>query len=246
MGAGTFEKREEGMSEGRGFESPNYTQVPNDLFDRLKEFEKADLKVLLAVIRATFGYHRDRAKITTREMATLTGLSVASVQPAAEKLEKMGLIEQIKDGKAVTTWRAVVAADSMIGTRKKKRDSTIDTSVIQPLVHADSTIGTPQSSLKKGKEREIKVIDDNFKFIQNTMESNSIGMNSQAAQLISEWLAEHDKDWIEKAIKDNPGKHQNYIDKILVNWKANGYPKARTQKIADAKEPTSRRRISGL
>ena len=225
-----------------GFESPNYTQVPNDLFDRLKEFEKADLKVLMVVIRNTFGYHRDRAKITTREMATLAGLSVASVQPAAEKLEKMGLIEQIKDGTHTTVWRAVVADDSMIGTKKKKRDSTIGTSVIQPLVQTDSTIGTLQSSLKKGKEK-TNITDK----VDDILKEHEIRLSSNTNYVIGEWLKYHELDKIERVAKENPGQHINYLDAILVNWHAKGYPKSREQRIEDAKQTIpSRRRISGL
>jgi len=220
-----------------GFESPNYTQVPNDLFDRLGEFEKADLKVLLAVIRATFGYHRDRAKITTREMATITRLSVASIQPAAEKLEKMGLIEQIKDGKSTTTWRAVVSGDSMVGTKKKKRDSMAGTAVIQPLVQRDSTIGTPQPSLKKEKEKEINYDDVVGEILQNY----KIRLSSNTNHLITEWLKYHELDKIERVASEHPERHVNYLDTILINWQAQGYPPTRQDKIEKARkqvEPT--------
>jgi DNA-binding transcriptional regulator GbsR (MarR family) len=94
---------------------------------------------------------------------------------------------------------------------------------------------------------ESTLNNSDFKFIQNKMQEANIGMNTQAAQLISEWLDEHEQVWIIKAITENAGKHQNYIDKILVNWKAKGYPKPRKQRIDEAKkETTNRRRISGL
>jgi len=224
-----------------GFESPNYTQVPNDLFDRLKEFDKADLKVLLAVIRATFGYHRDRAKITTREMATLTGLSVASVQPAAEKLEKMGLIEQIKDGTHTTVWRAVVADDSMIGTKKKKRDSTIGTSVIQPLVQTDSTTDTLQSSLKKDKEKETKLEGEVFKLY----EQNIGNMTPIIADRLGEMLNEYGNIFVADAITEaaeRNARNIKYIEACCRNWKANG----RAAKKPAGKKTTSSKPIRRL
>jgi len=229
------------MIEMAGFESPNYTQVPNDLFDRLKEFDKADLKVLLAVIRATFGYHRDRAKITTREMATLTGLSVASVQPAAEKLEKMGLIEQIKDGTHTTVWRAVVADDSMIGTKKKKRDSTIGTSVIQPLVQTDSTTDTLQSSLKKDKEKETKLEGEVFKLY----EQNIGNMTPIIADRLGEMLNEYGNIFVADAITEaaeRNARNIKYIEACCRNWKANG----RAAKKPAGKKTTSSKPIRRL
>jgi len=110
--------------------------------------------------------------------------------------------------------------------------------------HPSSQVNTPTSNSESDSQ---SISSQDFKFIQNTMQQSNIGMNTQAAQLISEWMAEHEQAWIVKAIQDNPGKHQNYIDKILVNWKANGYPKQRKERIEDAKQTTSaRRRISGL
>ena len=44
----------------RGFDSPNYTQVPDILFDeRMAHLSGAELKVLLYIIRRTFGFKKD-------------------------------------------------------------------------------------------------------------------------------------------------------------------------------------------
>jgi hypothetical protein len=41
------------------FKSPNYTQTPNDLIDvEMKKMGEAELKVVLAIVRQTIGYHR--------------------------------------------------------------------------------------------------------------------------------------------------------------------------------------------
>ena len=41
----------------RGFRSPSYTQVPDELFDELLvELSGGELKVLLYIIRRTFGF----------------------------------------------------------------------------------------------------------------------------------------------------------------------------------------------
>jgi hypothetical protein len=53
----------------RGFRSPNYTQVPDELFDELlPELSGAELKVLLYIIRRTFGFKRDSDSISLSQM----------------------------------------------------------------------------------------------------------------------------------------------------------------------------------
>jgi Bacteriophage replication protein O len=83
----------------RGFVSPRYTQVPDELFDELMaHLSGAELKVLLYIIRRTFGFKKDSDNIslkqictgiTTREGEVLdkgTGLSLSTVQIALKGL----------------------------------------------------------------------------------------------------------------------------------------------------------------
>jgi phage replication O-like protein O len=84
------------------FISPRYTQVLDELFDDLMaHLSGAELKVLLYVIRRTFGFKKESDNIslkqicngiTTKEWEILdrgTGLSLSTVQPALK-----GLIEK--------------------------------------------------------------------------------------------------------------------------------------------------------
>src|SRR5579859_3605484 len=53
----------------RGFQSPKYTQVPDELFDELLPLlSGAELKVLLYVIRRTFGFKRDADTISLAQI----------------------------------------------------------------------------------------------------------------------------------------------------------------------------------
>ena len=53
----------------RGFLSPNYTSVPDELFDELlPELSGSELKVLLYIIRRTFGFKRDDDNISLSQM----------------------------------------------------------------------------------------------------------------------------------------------------------------------------------
>ncbi len=85
-----------------GFRSPNFTQVPDELFDELMPFlSEAELKVLLYICRRTFGFKKtsDAISVTqmekgiaTRDGRVLdhgTGLSRTSIRRGAS-----GLVEK--------------------------------------------------------------------------------------------------------------------------------------------------------
>ncbi len=52
-----------------GFSRPNYTQVADDVFDvLLPELTESELKVLLYIIRRTFGFKKDADTISLKQM----------------------------------------------------------------------------------------------------------------------------------------------------------------------------------
>lgn len=87
-----------------GFQSPNHTQVPNDLFDEyLAELGEAELRVILAIIRATLGFHRRQLPLSLTTLSKKTGLSRKAVVAAASSLIERGLVsKQIQKG--VNVW----------------------------------------------------------------------------------------------------------------------------------------------
>ena len=53
----------------QGFSRPNYTQVPDDVFDvLLPELTESELKVLLSIIRRTVGFKKDADTISLKQM----------------------------------------------------------------------------------------------------------------------------------------------------------------------------------
>jgi hypothetical protein len=109
-----------------GFDSPNHTETPNDLFDVLmKDMDLAELKVTLAVIRGTIGYHKDDYVCSLSKLCKVTGMCENSVISGAEKAEQRGTIKRVVTGKKTTTWQ-VRFTDSAIeikDSRKKKSTS---------------------------------------------------------------------------------------------------------------------------
>jgi len=95
-----------------GFSSPRYTQVPDELFDELlSELSGAELKVLMYVVRRTFGFKRDSDHISLSQMVNGivkkdgvvldkgTGLAKDSVARATKSLVEKGILVR----KLVTT-----------------------------------------------------------------------------------------------------------------------------------------------
>jgi phage replication O-like protein O len=89
----------------QGFRSPRYTQVPDELFDELiPHLSGAELKVLLYIIRRTFGFKKESDNIslnqllhgiTTREGIVLdrgTGLSKKTLLETIKSLVEKNLI----------------------------------------------------------------------------------------------------------------------------------------------------------
>lgn len=96
-----------------GFESPNHTQVPNDLFDlMLPSMREAELKVVLHAIRQTLGFHRGTDAISISQFQKATGLSRQGVLDGLEKAIKRGVIAEVGKGKrGVKVFRLVNAVD---------------------------------------------------------------------------------------------------------------------------------------
>jgi hypothetical protein len=81
----------------RGYAGPNYTPVPDELFDeQLPDLSGAELKVLLYVIRRTFGFKRESDNISLSQM--LNGLRTRDgrILDRGVGLSKKTLLQAIK------------------------------------------------------------------------------------------------------------------------------------------------------
>jgi len=94
-----------------GFDSPNWTQIPNDLFDYwLSRMSDAELRCVLAILRMTVGYHRADARLSLRQIRRMTGLSESSTRRGLEDAEAHGLILRHQIAGYVTVWTINIPA----------------------------------------------------------------------------------------------------------------------------------------
>lgn len=114
----------------QGFSRPTYTTVPDELFDiLLPTLSDAELRVLLYIVRRTFGFKRDSdtislsqmvSGITTREGERLdsgVGLSKSSVARGLKSLREKGIIlatrnSSTEKGDQPTTYRLRFTSDT--------------------------------------------------------------------------------------------------------------------------------------
>lgn len=77
---------------------PNTFQTPNVLIDVMPSLSESELRILIAVIRKTYGWHKPKDKIAQSQYRLMTGLSKPSIQNGVKGLIEKGLIEIIKKG----------------------------------------------------------------------------------------------------------------------------------------------------
>ena len=89
------------MSEPIKIPAPNYTQIPNAIFDLMADehavLTEKELKVLLAIARKTFGWHKKRDKISISQLQAMTCMSRASVTAGVKAAIKRGIVMQTPD-----------------------------------------------------------------------------------------------------------------------------------------------------
>jgi hypothetical protein len=74
---------------------PTYTQTPNELFDNwLPLLGEIELKVLLIIIRRTFGWYKSREKIIVPHIQKIIGFSEIEIINAITNLRQKGVIRK--------------------------------------------------------------------------------------------------------------------------------------------------------
>jgi len=93
-----------------GFRSPNYTQVPDELFDQLlPKLSEAELKVLLYIIRRTFGFKRESDNISLSQMVNGITTKAGRQIDHGAGLSKSGVVKAL---------RGLVAKNILVPTRR--------------------------------------------------------------------------------------------------------------------------------
>lgn len=78
---------------------PNYTQSPNICYDEIfKTLKEGELRVILVIIRQTFGWHKPADRISLSQLAEKSGMERKSVCRSLNSLIEKGLVIKNKFG----------------------------------------------------------------------------------------------------------------------------------------------------
>lgn len=87
---------------------PRYTQVPNELLDNLESFSKAEIVILMALCRLTFGYHKKAAVASNARIAKMCGLATTTVIRNAQALADRGIITHEINQSGYSVWSIII------------------------------------------------------------------------------------------------------------------------------------------
>lgn len=83
-----------------GIEQPNYTQVPNVLFEAMATMTESELKCTLAIVRQIIGFHKEKPEpVSYTQIQKMTGLSRQAVTDGVRASVERGYVVIAGKGK---------------------------------------------------------------------------------------------------------------------------------------------------
>src|ERR1051325_1101276 len=153
------------MDSPKGFEKPNHTQTPNSFFDEsLKHISSLpELKVVLAIIRKTLGWQKNKDKISMSQIKEMTGLQQQSVKRGIDLALEHGFIDREPCGQQFFySLKLVTPCD-------QSQQVTSNATLPKPVTRGDQQPVTPRDTQKKvfkekkeSKEQEPPVTGREF------------------------------------------------------------------------------------
>lgn len=208
-----------------GFQSPNYTQTPNDFFDLISDMDNAELRVTLVMIRETFGYHRDGFKMGINKLAEAAGLSRNGAKAGAEAAEERGTFRRSNpDAQGSAEWELVVVSGGAMSAPPDdffQRGAASDQGGGQPVTRGGSA-SDPQSRVKESikesiKEKEITTTTTDSPAPKKSKVAvayeKEIGtLTPMVADALNDAEREYPEDWIIEAL-------QIAVERNARNWR---------------------------
>jgi len=240
------------LSKFKGFSAPTTTQTPDEFFDFImQDLNESELKVILYIIRRTFGFKKQTDNIslnqmvngiTTKNGRTLdrgTGLGKSTVKRALISLKGKNLIEaerntDPKRGNLPTTYKLKFEHNP-----KPASDPPLGPSVGLPLGPSVGHTTNSNTTNSNTTTVVVKLIDKKFskKQAQQLVDKFGAELITQKIEYL-DYLLETDPDqvtkpkgWLYKAITENYGAPDGFMNKS----ERQALETERQQKAEDAK-----------
>lgn len=178
---------------------PNYTQIPNIVFDLMPEMEESELRVVLAICRMTFGWHKDRDTLSLTQLEKLTGLSRPSVKTGIDAAMGRGLVDRRPAGQSFSYCLLVKPVYQL-------NDFTSKEALLELVKPVDRQLVKPVYTQKKEINKGNKSVDVEARLGAMTFSDNQIAAIAAAAKsrggfsledcdICDQWLAAQRDGW---------------------------------------------------
>jgi len=133
-----------------GFISPRYTQVPDELFDDLmSHLSGAELKVLLYIIRRTFGFKKDVDHISLNQICK--GITTRD----GEVLDKgTGLSQQ----SVITALKGLLQKNAIVSKRRSSKEKGYESTTYSlHLIPFSNNLMTPSPKMREALLQKVEI-----------------------------------------------------------------------------------------
>ena len=213
--------------------APNYTQTPNVIFDNMSQMTNSEFKVICAIARQTFGWHKRTDRLSISQIVAMTGLSHRGVIYAIQSLLERDFIVRYPDGNGFQYGINVAEID------EDGADSAISAQEVVQSVHRDSAISaqevvqsvhTQKKPINKHKESSSSSSDGDYAEIAQIAMSSGIYIGQIQSEMLADFIDEYGAANVKNAIAIAAGNGKltlNYIGGILRRQRNGTAPQAK-------------------
>lgn len=126
----------------------SYTQVPNEILDVIPQMSAPELTLTMVIVRKTYGFHKDRARMTYEYMEQETGMSRGTVHKAIDLVEKRGFFQRGRK----SFWHI----NSINSEQNSKQDKEQD---------LENSSDSERNSIENSSDSELNKRNNNYKKI---------------------------------------------------------------------------------
>ena len=161
----------------RGFISPRYTQVPDELFDDLmSHLSGAELKVLLYIIRRTFGFKKDVDNISLNQICK------GIITRDGEVLDKgTGLSQQ----SVITALKGLVEKNAIVAKRRSSKYRGYESTTYSlHLIPFSNNLMTPSPKIREALLQKVEIQE-------TVIQQTDLQHRNSNSKLLSNWSSQN-------------------------------------------------------
>lgn len=211
----------------------------------MPEMKEGELRLILAICRQTFGFHKDQDRISLSQLEEMTGLSRQGVCDARKQPYASRLVQREKDGNSYRYWIEVVnEVDHPLvkevdhGSQASRPEVVNEVDTQKKTTKENSQKSTPAREDKDvSKERDAPAVQV---WTQVTGERPNIStLSNLKAWLTGDRAPEWNRDVFEKTIREAYLNVDRNAHRIRVGYLMDSYERRLARHKRDTKKQTT-------